>query len=649
MLVASVHRVSASTRSLARSLTARPSLADPKRRPRESAQPLVFGYRRPPPWKPIASQLNSLPDDPANFAHAKQDITSWPQLIDTSLHLREIPSGQDPTIIPELAHGMDVVLRGDGLYPLEAPWLLKIPERTTPLNRRWPSHRHRHSFYYKDYIRKIVQPEDIAWWNIPGYVPAADDLTLHRIAAETPGVRYSSSTSSISPAIATMYHLLSNYRDTDLLGGLSAQLADLPSHFSKYHRRPVAFTLSLNRSDRVVYTLNAHSGSDNGPSILRDLGHSMERMLTTSAEEFTRKYVASQSEVGRASEYPHAMPSSHEQQFYHYSQASQFLLRAQIDCRNAATGEVFDVKTRAVAKIRYDLANYLQYTSHKLRFLKGKTDSYEREFYDMVRTVFLKYALQLRIGRMAGALVAYHNTTELLGLEYISLKEIESYIFGSERWADVAFGTAVHLLQEVLGTITKSMPLDDCDEKLKVMLYTEWSKLKMFVFVQRLKKGEVDAFGNKEFERRDQEGEVTTPSEGLKTKLQACGQWHLDSELHKKGSGVAIVGAHGRIRALGGEWIAGTGTGGQRKRRVAANRDVFNHLKFDLSGMRSGGLKVWELKVAPLMNEEEVPRRNISLGDGDQFRLRYQLREVEKLSSEHECKFVSGLARVYLR
>lgn len=648
MLLTGVHRVSSSTRSLARSLTTRPSQDAPKHRLREPDQPLVFGYRRPPPWKPIVSQPDCLPNDQISFPHAKQDISSWPQLVDKSLPLREIPNGQDPTIIPELAHGMEIVLRGDGLYPLDAPWLLKSPERTTPLNRRWPSHRHRHSFYYKDHFRKIVQPEDIAWWNIPGYVPAEEDLTLHRIATETPGVRYSSSTSSISPAIATLYHLLSNYRDTNLLGGLSAQLADLPSHFSKYHRMPVAFTLSRNRSERAVYTLNAHSGSDNGPSILRDLGHTMERMLTTSAEEFARKYVASRSAMKSASEYPHGMPGSDEQQFYHYSQASQFLLRAQIDCRNAATGEVFDVKTRAVAKIRYDLANYLQYTSHRLRFLKGKTDSYEREFYDMVRTVFLKYALQLRIGRMAGALVAYHNTTELLGLEYISLKEIESYIFGSERWADVAFGTAVHLLQEVLGTITNSMPLEDCDEKLKVMLYTEWSKLKMFVFVQRLKKGEEDAFGSEEFERRDYVGGATTPSKGLKTALQTHGQWHLDSELHNKGRGVAIVGAHRRIKALGGEWISGTEKG-RKKRRAAANSDVFNHLKFDLSDMHSGRLKVWELKVVPLVNEEEVPRRNISLEDGDQFRLRYQLREVEKLSAEHESKFVSGLARVYLR
>ena len=38
----------------------------------------------------------------------------------------------------------------------------------------------------------------------------------------------------------------------------------------------------------------------------------------------------------------------------------------------------------------------------------------------MVRTVFLTYALQLRIDRMSGAFVAYHNTPEILGLEMAS-------------------------------------------------------------------------------------------------------------------------------------------------------------------------------------------------------------------------------------
>ncbi|CAN8073766.1 unnamed protein product [Agarophyton chilense] len=614
-------------------------------------QPLVFGYRRPPPWK--LERPNQVPSstERQSYGHAREDISTWPQIRHSALVLSEIRTDQDASIIPQLAHGMDAVLKGDGLYPLEAPWVLSRRVHPNHTITRWPPRRRRHSFCYKDSVRKITQPRDIAWWNIPEYIPASQDTTLHRIASETPGAKYSSSTSSISPAIAAMYHLLSNYRDTDLVGGLSAQLSDLPSHFSKYHRRPVAFTLSRNHRDRELYTVNAHSGTDSGPSILRDLGHSMERMLTMSPEEFSQRYVvSSQNDIDRNEQFG-MKPSAEEKQFYHYSKASKFVLRAQIDCRNGQTGEVFDVKTRAVAKIRYDLPNYLQYTSHKLRFLRGKTDSYEREFYDMVRTVFLKYALQLRIGRMSGALVAYHNTTELLGLEYISLKEIESYVFGNSRWADIAFGTAVHLLEKVLATVTDSLPLENTEDRLKVMLYTEWSKLKMFVFVQRLGKDEEDPFGDAEFKRRERESSATPEVQQEQiSNLQAFDQWHVDSELHGiVCPGLSIVGAHDLLKQFGGSWIPGEKQDSKMNKRRPANSSVFNHVKFDFSSCNPNNLRAWELKVVPLVNDEEHPRKNISLNEGDTFRLKYNISEVTKLRAEHYSKFIGGLARIYLR
>lgn len=614
----------------------------------------VFVYRRPPPWKLTRHSDNADPEMRLNFSHAKEDISSWPEITNKTLTLEEIPNGQDKALIPELAHGLDVVLRGDGLHALHTPWSLHIDRKQTRPHQNMIAQKQSHPFYDKDYVRKIVQPRNIAWSNIPSYIPAARDLKLHSIADKIPRAKYCSSTSSISPAIASLYHLISNYRDTNLLGGLSAQLADLPSDFSKFHRRPVAFKLSKNTGDRTVYSLNAHAGSETGPSILRDLGHSMERMLTTSPTEFARKYIASGRTEGekvdtagfcRASVSDHA-PGNSEEQFYHYSQASQFVLRAQIDCRNGKTGEVFDVKTRAVAKIRYDLDNYAKHVSHKLRYLKGKNNSYEREFYDMVRTVFLKYALQLRIGRMAGALVAYHNTTEVQGIEYISLREIESYTFGNERWADIAFGTTIRLLEYILSTVTQAM--EDSDDDLKVILYTEWSKLKMYIFVQRIKRDEIDVFGSQEFERRDKE-EGVAEKKKKKSMMESYGHWHLDSQLHNKGSGVSIVGDHSRIQELGGEWVARKDPIRSAKRKSPSNSEVFNHLNFDVSEIAGEDLRVWELKVVPLVNKEKFPRRNICLNDNDSFTLKYCIKEVTDMKTEHFSKFVSGLARIYLR
>lgn len=42
-------------------------------------------------------------------------------------------------------------------------------------------------------------------------------------------------------------------------------------------------------------------------------------------------------------------------------------------------------------------------------------------FYDMSRSAFLKYSMQVRIGDMDGIFVAYHNTARIFGFQYISL------------------------------------------------------------------------------------------------------------------------------------------------------------------------------------------------------------------------------------
>lgn len=628
-----------------------------------------FGYRTPPPWQlsVLASQLDSLADS-ADISHTPDpdhshrqsnefnsiDHSAWPEIRDNNTPLVPVQSDQDPTMVPVLAHGMDVVLRGDGVYPLEAPWIMgrgRKPHLHRHGNKLHRPPRGRFQTYYGDSLRKIVQPDSIAWDNIPGYVPAAQDTKLHQLADITPGVQYCSSTSSITPAISALYHLLSNFRDTDLNGGLSSHIAQLPSYFSKMHRRPVAFVVKRNDSENPVYSVNAHAGPATGPSILRDLGHSMERMLTTSPDEFLNKYVLSTGGTGiPQGEDINATgrPSSGDEQFYHYSRVSKFLLRAQIDCRNAKTGEVFDVKTRAVAPIRYDLENYESFSSHRLRFLRGKSDSYEREFYDMVRSVFLKYALQLRIGRMSGALVAYHNTSEILGLEYISLKEMHSYIFGGERWADIAFGTAVHLMEEVLKETTKALCRDEPNEKLKVVMFTEWSRLKMYIFVQRIQDGEYDPFGSDAFlETGSSALKVGERAEVEQEDLSAAGQWHVDSFLHNKGRGISAVGSHDNIRRLGGQKLERIRdqVAPQSSKRPPA--ETYDYLNYDCSSLTRDRFRVWELNVFPLVNNELAPRNMIRLGKDDTFRLKYHLKEIPEVKKEHLAKFVSSLGRIY--
>lgn len=83
--------------------------------------------------------------------------------------------------------------------------------------------------------------------------------------------------------------------------------------------------------------------------------------------------------------------------------AGNMLLRSQIDCRGEdADGKpiIFELKTRATAPLRYDISNYIDYLDYSIVKFKGQHSSFEREFYDLIRGGFLKYIMQMKIGRM---------------------------------------------------------------------------------------------------------------------------------------------------------------------------------------------------------------------------------------------------------
>jgi len=52
---------------------------------------------------------------------------------------------------------------------------------------------------------------------------------------------------------------------------------------------------------------------------------------------------------------------------------------------------VYEIKTRSVAPIRYDIQNYKNYLDYTLEGIYGLSQTYEREFYDLIRGAFLKY------------------------------------------------------------------------------------------------------------------------------------------------------------------------------------------------------------------------------------------------------------------
>jgi hypothetical protein len=130
------------------------------------------------------------------------------------------------------------------------------------------------------------------------------------------------------------------------------------------------------------------------------------------------------------------------------------LLRSQLDCHEPSLvgplSKVFDLKTRATLPIRLDNENYEKYLSYKLTKRTGTYNSFEREIFDMVRSAFLKYSFQCRIGQMRGVLVAFHNTEEVFGFEFFSIERMEAHLYGDPNLGDKLFDFNIRSLQNMM-------------------------------------------------------------------------------------------------------------------------------------------------------------------------------------------------------
>lgn len=98
------------------------------------------------------------------------------------------------------------------------------------------------------------------------------------------------------------------------------------------------------------------------------------------------------------------------------------------------------------------------YVGYNLRRSHGLYESFEREYYDMMRSAFLKYNFQVRIGNMDGLLVAYHNTQQIFGFQYISREEISTRLFGNTHMGDMVLDRTLQLFHHILDVATKKYP-----------------------------------------------------------------------------------------------------------------------------------------------------------------------------------------------
>ncbi|ORY86240.1 mitochondrial protein Pet127-domain-containing protein, partial [Protomyces lactucae-debilis] len=300
--------------------------------------------------------------------------------------------------VPSLAHGLDRVLFNPGVYYLQDP--------------------RSHIYNFDPYLQQITPVEEFNFDALSEYITSSRDSTLDELAREN-GLSVVGSTSSMTTTLAQFHFLLSANRPVNL-SRLSTAFVGKSTDFTPSQRAPTSIYL---RHNDGIYAIDADKSLDSGETVLSFLGRSMEKMLTLVPEDFSKLRKDRQAE-------PRPAPS---RESYHYSKIGQMLMRSQLDChdpRLPGTG-TFDLKTRAVLPVRLDVRNHATGAGYQIVRSTGILESFEREYYDMIRAAFLKYSLQVRIGKMDGIFVAYHNTERIFGFQYISIDEMDECLHGS--------------------------------------------------------------------------------------------------------------------------------------------------------------------------------------------------------------------------
>lgn len=350
--------------------------------------------------------------------------------------------------VPHVQYDLDRVLFNEGVYVLQDP-------RTRVFN-------------FDPYLATIMPVDEFDFEALKQYVTSSKDTTLIGVAKEH-NKKFTGSTSSMTSTLAHFHYLLSAWRPINPERISKGYVPD-SENFGAILRAPAATFLHYKDG---TYAIDADKEYDSD-TILSMLGKSMEKLLTAPKEEF-EKYRRSNSHQLTEEE-------RNADESYHYTTFGDFMMRSQLDAydpRLPGTG-VFDLKTRAVVSIRMDAKNHHKGVGYEIRQRQGQWESFEREYYDMIRLAFLKYSLQVRMGRMDGIFVAYHNTQRIFGFQYIPLEEMDLSLHGT---TDLTIGnrefmTSLQLWEEMLKKATERFP----ERSLRIHVETRTSTVVPFMY-----------------------------------------------------------------------------------------------------------------------------------------------------------------------
>ncbi|KAK8246611.1 PET127-like protein [Phyllosticta capitalensis] len=373
------------------------------------------------------------------------------------------PLDVDQPPVPSLAYGLDRVLFNPGVYQLQDP-------RTQVFN-------------FDPYLSNIMPVAEFNFNSLGEYITSSRDTALSDLAREHQKT-FVGSTSSMTASLSHFHYLLSCWRPINM-SLLSKDFPEKLNNFTRLNRLPASVFL---RYKNGVYSIDADKEFDQS-NILAMLGKSMEKLLTLPTEEYERYRVSNPNQI---SEEERRQPES-----YHYTSMGDILMRSQLDAHDSrlpGTG-MYDLKTRAVVSIRMDVHEWDKNTGYQIKNNLGQFESYEREYHDMMRSVFLKYSLQARMGRMDGIFVAYHNIERIFGFQYMSLEDMDRAIHGTtdggREVGDQEFRLSIGLLNRILRQATERFP----ETSLRIQFETRESQASpwMYIFAEPMTEDQIQA------------------------------------------------------------------------------------------------------------------------------------------------------------
>lgn len=278
----------------------------------------------------------------------------------------------------------------------------------------------------------------------------------------------------MSSALSQIYFLLSGFQGVKL-DLLPAEFQASTPKFSRATTMPTSIVLLPNSTG--IYSINYdRMGVEDSQTILSQQGTSLESFFTKEKKEYA-KYLQN-SEVD-----PTTLKA--EGEAFSYCHFGDMLMRSQLDCMHPLLPlKTFDIKTRATVAVRMNSRSPSEFTGYHIDKLHGMWNSFTREYYDMMRTAFLKYSFQVRIGNMDGLFVAYHNTEEIFGFQYVSREELDYSLFGGSKMGDTFFRLSLGILNNISLRAINKWP----GESIRLLLATS-NQNYITVYAERLQKG----------------------------------------------------------------------------------------------------------------------------------------------------------------